>query len=72
MKIKLSRKDTRNFISGLYDAEGHFEIDRRKGKNYRIRIKMMNKPIMQQVYDFLVQNHYGPRKFEKTSFQIFS
>ena len=42
MEIKLKENEIRQFISGLYDAEGHFEVDRRKGCYFKVRIKMKN------------------------------
>ena len=58
MYIKLNKNEMCLFVSGLYDAEGHFEINE---KYYKIRIKMKNESIMELVYNFLIGNGYEPR-----------
>ncbi|GEM_PF-5291800 len=65
MKINLKDDEIRQFISGLYDAEGHFEVDRRKGCYFKIRIKMKNSSLMEILYEFLSRNDYQPTQCKK-------
>lgn len=65
MSLKLQDCQLPQFIAGVYDAEGHFELDKRSGTYFRIRIKMKNSSVMRLVYQFLKGNGYEPRKFNK-------
>ena len=66
MKICANKNEAALLISGLYDAEGHCEINHIRGYLYgKIRIKMMNTSIMRFVYGFLRAEGYEPRIYEK-------
>ena len=58
------KTNTIEFLSGLYDAEGWFEID--KNKYYRIRFKIKNKPIADFVRKELNRHNFRPTSHRKT------
>lgn len=65
MSITVRDNQMSKFVAGLYDAEGHFEVDERKGVYFKVRIKMKNASIMRLVYAHLGKNKYEPRRCEK-------
>ena len=52
------------FLSGLYDAEGWFEID--KNKYYRIRFKIKNKSVADLVRKELKKLNFRPTNHKKS------
>ena len=69
MGLKIPQQDINQFLAGLYDAEGWFDID--KGKYLRIRLKINNQSVADFVFESLKELGFETRRHKsKKSFVV--
>ena len=69
MDLKIPQQDINQFLAGLYDAEGWFDLD--KGKYLRIRLKINNQSVADFVFESLKKLGFETRRHRnKNSFVV--
>ena len=69
MDLKIPQQDLIQFLAGLYDAEGWFDLD--KDKYLRIRLKINNQSVAEFVFESLKKLGFETRRHKnKNSFAV--
>ena len=63
-KIRMEKDFIRQFLAGIYDAEGWTELD--KGKYLKVRIKMKNRSFIKTIKSMLKEEGYKPTSHQKS------